>query len=210
MITMSGSSRLLGTALALWVISGCGSTYTILDRSSIQVSPNSEAVAQTVLPQTVRTPQLVQLLAQADAVYQLQLNNLQERRNKVRARKRDLQFAAYGLMSGAALGVGGLAIGASTGAENSTGALLGAGAVSLLGLGVGTLLQVSAAIQEEPSVTDDKARVLQRSYESMLERVRNLASQPGSTVPEVQQTQSQIALLVEYFISEARQVKVKG
>ena len=80
--------------------------------------------------------------------------NLRERRNKVRARKRDLNFASFGIMGTTALGVGGLAIGSSAQGGDNSRALLGAGAVSLVGLGIGTILQLTAAMQEEPSTAD--------------------------------------------------------
>lgn len=203
-------NRTLIALVALCAVTACGSTYTILDRESIQVSPNSETVARTMLPHSERHPQLVQHLALAEAMYQKQLTNLRERRNKVRARKRDLQFAAYGIMGATGLGVSGLAVGSAAGGGDSTKSLIGAGAMSLVGLGIGTVLQLTAAMQEEPSVADDKVRTLQRAHEAMLDRVRTLDSHSAENAAEAAQTQAQIAAAIESFISVAQELNVKG
>lgn len=199
----------LSLLLCLITAGACGSSYTIVDRAQIQVSSNSAIVAGTLLPQSERFPALVKHLALAEEVYSSQLGLLRERRNKVRARKRDLNFASYGLMGASALGVGGLAVGTAAGGGDTNRALVGAGALSLVGLGLGTILQLTAAMQEETSVADEKLRTLQRAHESMLERVRSIIGRTDSPA-EAAQIQAQAAGVIDSFINEALQINVKG
>ena len=195
--------------LCISMTGGCGSSYTVLDRT-IPASANSQVVASTLLPGGERNTALVAHLAIAEELYQQQLRLLHERRNKTRARKRDLNFASFGLMGAAGLGVGGLAIGSAAGGGDSNKALIGAGVLSLVGLGIGTIFQLTAALQEEPGVADDKVRSLQRSYESMLERVRTLSQHSQENPAGAANTQAQIAAAIESFISEMQQIHVKG
>lgn len=196
--------------LFLATAGACGSSYTIVDRTALQISPNSAIVARTLLPSSERFPALVEHLALAEEVYQKQLGLLRERRNKVRARKRDLNFASYGLMGVTALGVGGLAIGTAAGSGDKSGEVVGAGVLSLVGLGIGTILQLTGAMQEETSVADDKLRTLQRAHDSMLERVRMMTPRAGENPVDLAQTQAQMAGVIESFISEALHINVKG
>ena len=195
--------------LCISMTGGCGSSYTVLDRN-IPASANSQVVASTLLPGGERNTALVAHLAIAEELYQQQLRLLHERRNKTRARKRDLNFASFGLMGAAGLGVGGLAIGSAAGGGDTNKALIGAGVLSLVGLGIGTIFQLTAALQEEPGVADDKVRSLQRSYESMLERVRTLSQHSQENPAGAANTQAQIAAAIESFISEMQQIHVKG
>lgn len=199
----------LSLFLCLITAGACGSSYTIVDRAQIQVSSNSAIVAGTLLPQSERFPALVKHLALAEEVYSSQLGLLRERRNKVRARKRDLNFASYGLMGTSALAVGGLAIGTAADGGDTNRALVGAGALSLVGLGLGTILQLTAAMQEETSVADEKLRTLQRAHESMLDRVRSIIGRTDSSA-EAAQIQAQAAGVIDSFINEALQINVKG
>lgn len=204
------SQKYLPLVLVLITGSACGSSYTILDRTEMRVSANSQTVARTLLPNSDRNPALMEHLALAEEIYQQQLRILHERRNKNRARKRDLGFASYGILSAASLGVGGLAIGAAaTGGDNSK-ALVGASALSLVGLGIGTILQLTSAMQEEVSVVDDKVRTLQRSYEGMLDRVRTLSQRAQETPAEAVHHQAQIAATIENFINDTLQINAKG
>lgn len=195
-------------ALSLTLTGACGSSYTVLDRT-IPPTANSQVVASTLLAGE-RNPALISHLAIAEELYQQQLRLLHERRNKTRARKRDLGFAAFGLMGAAGLGVGGLAIGTAAGGGDSSKALVGAGVLSLVGLGVGTVLQLAAANQEEPSVADDKVRALQRSYESMLQRVRALSQHAQEVPATANATQAEISNVIESFIGDMLQTHVKG
>ena len=196
-------------SLSLALTGACGSSYTVLDRS-IPASTNSKVVASTLLPGSERNPALIEHLAIAEELYQQQLRLLHERRNKTRARKRDLGFASFGLMSAAGLGVGGLAIGTAASGGDTSKALVGAGVLSLVGLGLGTIFQLTAAIQEEPSVADDKVRTLQRGYESMLERVRTLNQRAHDSPAESLNLQAQISATIESFVNELLQINVKG
>lgn len=198
---------LLASAL---LTSACGSTYTVIDRSEIHASSNSTTVAHTLLPGNERNPALIEHLALAEELYQQKLRLLNERRNKARARKRDLNFASFGLMGAAGLGVGALAIGSAASSGDNGQALVTAGTVSLVGLGIGTILQLTAAMQEEPTVADDKIRTLQRSYETMLERVRTINQRAQEVPAEALHSQNQLAGIIETFINETLQVNVKG
>lgn len=190
--------------------SACGSTYTVLDRGELHASSNSTTVAHTLLPGNERNPALIAHLALAEELYQQKLRLLTERRNKNRARKRDLNFASFGLMGAAGLGVGALAIGTAAGEGDSSRALVSAGAVSLVGLGIGTILQLTAAMQEETTVAEDKIRSLQRSYEAMIERVQGLNQRSQDNPAESLRNQNQIAGVIETFINETLQINVKG
>lgn len=200
----------LSLGLLLLSAGGCASRYTVLERSMLEISANSRTVARTLLPLGDRHPALIEHLALAEEVYEKQLGLLRQRRTKTRARRRDLNFASYAVLAGGALGVGGVAIGGvATGADHAQ-ALVGTGALSLVGVGVGTALQIAAAMQEEPAVADDKLRGLQRAYESMLERVRLLSQRVTDDRAEAAQVQAQISAAIESFISEAMQINVKG
>lgn len=203
-------AKTFAPALCLVATAACGSSYTIVERSSLQISPNSKTVARTLLPTGDRFPALVDHLALAEEVYEKQLALLRERRNKTRARKRDLSFASYGIMGVTSLGIGGLSIAAATTDSDRTQSLVGAGAMALTGLGLGTILQLTAAMQEETSVADDKVRGLQRAYDSMLERVRGMTHRVPEGPVEAAQLQAQVAATIEAFISEALQINVKG
>lgn len=194
----------------LFFCAACGSSYTIIDRTELQASPNSTIVATTLLPNHERRQELVKHLALAEEVYQKQLGLLRERRNKVRARKRDLNFASFGVMGLTGLGVGGAAIGTAAGNGDNKNALIGAGVVSLIGLGIGTILQLTGAMQEETSVADDKVRSLQRAHAQMIDQVRVLSQRSNENPVEAAQTQAQIAGIVEGFINETLQTNVKG
>jgi hypothetical protein len=79
------------------------------------------------------------------------------------------------------------------------------GLTSLIGLGLGTGLQIGALMQEESSDVDEKIRHLQGIYDAMLDKLRTLALMPASD-----QIESQMAGAVETFINEALQINVKG
>jgi hypothetical protein len=183
---------------------GCASEYTVLDRSSIEVSPASRIAAGSLLPGADKHPQVQQHLALAEEVFGKQLDLLKERRNKVRARKRALTLTSYATMLGGALLSGYVALAATNKADPSTD-LKVVGVTSLGSLGLGTGLQIGALMQEESSDIDEKIRHLEGIYDAMLERVRTLA-----LVPNNDQTESQMAAAIESFINEALQINVKG
>ena len=90
--------RLAATAVAVSYLGACGAQYTIADRSKLTPSAGSRIASSNLLPMPGQAPPDVsEHLAQALELYQLQLGLLKERRNKVRARKRGMATAAFGL-----------------------------------------------------------------------------------------------------------------
>lgn len=183
---------------------GCASEYTVLDRSSIQVSPASRIAAASLLPGADKHPQVQQHLALAEEVFGKQLDLLKERRNKVRARRRALTLTSYATMLVGSIVTGYVALAATNKTSPSTD-LKVVGVTSLGTLGLGTGLQIGALMQEESSDVDEKIRHLEGIYDAMLERVRTLALLPAND-----QTESQMAAAIESFINEALQINVKG
>jgi hypothetical protein len=183
---------------------GCASEYTVLDRSSIAVSPSSRITAASLLPGADKHPQVQQHLALAEEVFGKELDLLKERRNKVRARRRALTLTSYATMLVGSIVTGYVALAATDKANPSTD-LKVVGVTSLGTLGLGTGLQIGALMQEEGSDVDEKIRHLEGIYDAMLERVRTLA-----LVPQNEQTESQMAAAIESFINEALQINVKG
>jgi hypothetical protein len=181
-------------------LAGCGSEYTIVDRSSLVVSDNARVSAASVLPGGQRNPRAANHLALAQEVYQKQLDLLKERRNKVRARRRTLNMLSYGVLTAAAIAAGAIALGASSPDTHRAG-----GAGALAGVGLGTAFQIGGLMQEEPGSVDDKIHHLQDIYDAMVERVRVLASQAASD-----QNEAAIGAAIEAFINQALQINVKG
>ncbi len=186
-------------AIACAALCGCASGYTVVDRSAVVVSANSRVVAKSVLPRAEAHPSAAEHLALAEEVYQRQLALLKERRNKVRARHRGLNFASYAVMAGTGLGAGAVAVGG--GGESD--ALHAAGYTSLVGLGLGTVLQIVGLMQEDQAVVDEKIHRLDRMYQEMLERVRPLAV---ADPPD----DARVGEAIERFINEALAINVKG
>jgi hypothetical protein len=60
-------------------------------------------------------------------------------------------------------------------------------------------------MQEDAANVDDKIRYLQSLYESMVERVRVLASQPATEAGD-----AAIGAAIESFVNEALRINVKG
>ncbi len=190
----------LAVALALATqAAGCGSGYTILDRSHLVISDNARISATSVLPGGAKN-RAAQHLALAQEVYQRQLDLLKERRNKIRARRRVLQTSSFAILA-----LSGIAVGAAVLASGAPEARRAAGAGALGGAALGAGLQFGALAQEEVPVVDDKIRHLQAVYEAMVERVRVLAAQTASD-----ENDAAIGMAIETFINEALQINVKG
>jgi hypothetical protein len=181
-------------------LAGCGSEYTIVDRSTLVVSDNARVSAASVLPGGQKNPRAANHLALAQEVYQKQLDLLKERRNKVRARRRTMNMLSYGVLTAAAIAAGAIALGASSPDTHRA-----AGGGALAGVGLGTALQIGGLMQEEPGAVDDKIHHLQDIYDAMVDRVRVMASQPASD-----QNDAAIGAAIETFINEALQINVKG
>jgi hypothetical protein len=181
-------------------LAGCGSEYTIVDRSSLVISDNARLSAQSVLPGGQRNARAANHLALAQEVYQKQLDLLKERRNKVRARRRALNLLSYGTLAAAGIVAGAVALSSSSRSTQQLG-----GGVALGGVGLGTGLQIGGLMQEDVAAIDDKIHHLQSLYDSMLERVRVLAAQP-----QADQTDAAIGAAIEEFVNRALQINVKG
>jgi integrase len=204
MILTRGSRCIAAVALSACLGAGCASEYTILDRSSIEVSASSRIAAGSLLPGASKYPKIEAHLGLAEEVYGKQLSLLKERRNKVRARRRALTLTSYATMLASSIGTGYVALAATDNTSPKTD-LKVIGLTSLIGLGLGTGLQIGALMQEESSDVDEKIRHLQGIYDGMLDKLRTLALMPASD-----QIESQMAGAVETFINEALQINVKG
>jgi hypothetical protein len=204
MISSQGGRCLSVLALSACLVGGCASEYTILDRSSIEVSAASRIAAGSLLPGSQKYPKVEPHLALAEEVYDKQLGLLKERRNKVRARRRALNLTSYATMLASSIATGYVALAATNNADPNTD-LKAIGLTSLIGLGIGTGLQIGALMQEDPSDVDQKIHHLQGIYDSMLDKLRTLAVMPPN-----EQIESQMAGAIEAFINEAMQMNVKG
>jgi hypothetical protein len=193
-------SALVVVAFLSATLAGCGSEYTIVDRSTLVISENARLSAQSVLPGGQRNARAANHLALAQEVYQKQLDLLKERRNKVRARKRSLNLLSYGTLAAAGIVAGAVALSATSRDAQRVG-----GGLALGGVGLGTGLQIGGLMQEDVAAIDDKIHHLQSIYDSMLERVRVLAAQAQSD-----QTDAAIGSAIETFINQALQINVKG
>jgi hypothetical protein len=179
---------------------GCASEYTILDRSALVVSDNARVSAASVMPGGAARTKAVEHLALAQEVYQKQLDLLKERRNKVRARRRTMNLLSYAVLTAASIGVGAVAL-----SSNSRDTQRAGGVAAMGGVALGTGFQIGGLMQEDTANVDDKIRYLQSLYESMVERVRVLASQPPADA-----TDAAIGAAIEAFINEALRINVKG
>jgi hypothetical protein len=193
-------SALVAAAFLSATLAGCGSEYTIVDRSTLVISENARLSAASVLPGGQKNARAANHLALAQEVYQKQLDLLKERRNKVRARKRSLNLLSYGVLAAAGIVAGAVALSATSRDAQRVG-----GGLALGGVGLGTSLQIGGLMQEEVAAIDDKIHHLQSIYDSMLERVRVLAAQPQSD-----QNDAAIGSAIETFINQALQINVKG
>jgi len=153
-------------------------------------------------------------LAQGYEVYTAQLTLLKQGRNKVRARKRGLAGAA----------IGALAAGATTAAIVGA---YGDGAQDerlQQATGVATLTMFGAlgltfvgGEQEDPLIPDMKARQLQKDFERMLGRVKELESElelgSGDVAADAARRKAvtgEISTVIEGFITEATAINIKG
>lgn len=189
-------------AAALVPVAGCGSEYTITDRSTLTISDNARVAATSLLPGGAQDPRAATHLALAEEVYQKQLDLLKERRNKVRARRRSLDLLSFATLVASSIAVGSVALAASATPDQQR----EAGALAMGAVGLGTGFQIGALMQEEPATIDGKIRHLEDLHEAMLERVRALALEP----PQTEASRAAIGAAIEAFINEALQINVKG
>tara|TARA_R110002096_G_scaffold436021_1_gene665230 strand:- start:101778 stop:102401 length:624 start_codon:yes stop_codon:yes gene_type:complete len=204
-------STLLSFLVITLIATGCGSTYTNVDRSTLEISQNSKLSARNLVPRASEFPSVVEQLALAQEVYQKQLFLLKDRRNKLRARKRYLNAFSFGTFAATTIGVGAAAIHSSD--DNAGANLQRAGYAALGGLAVGTLSQVAGFMQDDASSVDGKVRHLELLYDTMIERLRQLTYRDG-----IQQvagtpgpdTASNMGAAIESFITQALAINIKG
>jgi len=202
---MQRTAILVAAAAACALAPGCaGSEYTIISRDKIQISDNARVVARALLPSLGGTP-LADHLALAEEVYEEQQNLLKQRRNKVRARRRALGFASYGVLSTTELASGAMAI-----ASDSSTVRTAAGGVSLAGVGLAAILQIASLAQEDYGDVDAKLRHLEDLHEALLERLRDLAGRPRPDPAAAAALDAQISTALERFIHDALHIQVKG
>jgi hypothetical protein len=195
--------RTVALSLAVTLAAGCASGYTVVDRSAVVVSQNSQVVAKSLVPEADTHPRVTENLALAEEIYEKQLSLLKERRNKVRARRRGLTFTSFGIMAASGLSAGAAAIGGVASAQQKDAALIGAGVTSLVGLGLGTVLQIASLMQEDHAAVDDKIHLLERLHRELLERLHEFADE--KPMPESRANEA-----ITKFIDEVLAVQVKG
>lgn len=204
--------RLASLALAATLLSACGAQYTIADRSKLAPSPGSRIAAANLLPLPGQAPPDVSAhLAQALEMYQTQSALLKERRNKVRARKRGMSTAAFGL------GAAGLA--ASLGevitleGDRESRAV---GLTALVALGAATVFKIGETLQEDTSAVDSKIALLDEYYATMLSdlrRIQDSVAPTGDAAKDAslqREASVQMSTIIENFIQDAQAINVKG
>jgi len=192
-------------------LAGCGSEYTIVNRSAVRPTASSQIAARGLVGDA---PAVTEHLAQAYEVYTAQITLLKQRRNKVRARERSLRGAVIGALtagSAAAVVVG------STGGGTEQDRVQGASFVALGTIGLALGLSHVRGEQEDPIIPDMKARQLQKDFERMLERVKELEAEgqvttgdPVRDAAHKREITSAISTTIESFITEATAINIKG
>jgi hypothetical protein len=216
-----GLGLALVLSLAVVAPAGCGgSHYTILDRSTLQISDSARISAMNMVADARRFPQVAEHLALAQEVYQRQLYLLKERRNKIRSRRRTLGVVSFATMAAGALSTSAFAVaGDETRAAHN---LELAALTGLVALGVGTATQVGSMMQEDTSSLDAKVRQLELLYDTMMERLRDLsrraadpvcdpstASCPVAVAP-IDDLSARMGEVIEAFVSAALAITVRG
>jgi hypothetical protein len=196
----------LMTSAAL--LAGCGSEYTIVDRSTLEPSNSSRLSARNLLPDGARTQAVSEHLALANEVYSRQLTLLKQRRNKLRSRRRWLGLGSFTALAGGATGVGISAMRSDDATSKKD--LEYAGMAAIGSLAVGTFLQVAGYMQEDVSAVDERIRHLQMSYDGMLDRIRGLSELPTGAAGAPTAMDAEIGTIIERFIGDALQINVKG
>jgi hypothetical protein len=206
MMTKTTAFLVTGFFLTACLQLGCGSEYTITNRSSLTISDNSRVTAASLLPSGNKDPRVADHLALAQEVYGRQLDLLKERRNKVRSRRRTMDLASYCMLAATGVVAGSLALYASSAKTSDQSSNLKlAGGTAMGGVVLGTGFQIGALIQEDVATVDSKIQQLDSMYSNMLDEVRMLSSQPATEL-----TGSLIGTKIENFINKALQINVKG
>ena len=206
MVRLTACTVIIALALA-----GCGSEYTIVNRSQVRPSPSSTIAARGLIGES---PAIADHLAQAYEVYTAQLTLLKQRRNKVRARKRGLAGAAIGALAAGATTAA--IVGAYGDGDQDMRLQQATGVATLTMFGALGLTFVGGE-QEDPIIPDMKARQLQKDFERMLGRVKELEAEleadtgdaPADALRRKERT-SEISTVIEAFITEATAINIKG
>lgn len=204
--------RLIFPGIAACVVAACGAQYTIADRSKLTASRGSLIAASNLLPLPGQAPPDVSAhLAQALEMYQLQSSLLKERRNKVRARRRGLSTAAFGIGAAGLAGTMGEVISLDGDRESRV-----VGMTALIALGAATVFKIGEALQEDTSSVDAKISLLDHYYETMLSDVRRIQDRVAVTGDAVRDATAQreasiqMSTIIETFIHDAQEINVKG
>lgn len=202
---------LTAAAVVSAALAGCASEYTIVNRSQVRPSASSQIAARGLVGET---PAVTEHLAQAYEVYTAQLTLLKQRRNKVRARKRGLAGAAIGAL---AAGATTAAIVGAYGDGDQDARLQEATGVATLTMFAALGLTFVGGEQEDPIIPDMKARQLQKDFERMLGRVKELEAEgelstgdPARDAARKKEVTSEISTVIEAFITEATAINIKG
>jgi|GEM_PF-3542126 len=204
--------RLIALAVSASLLGACGAQYTIADRSKLAPSPGSRIAAANLVPMPGQAPPDVSShLAQALEMYQTQSALLKERRNKVRARKRGMSTAAFGLGAAGLAAVMGETL--TLEGDRQSKAI---GLTALVALGAATVFKIGETLQEDTSAVDSKIALLDEYYATMLTDLRRIQDQLGKTGDPVKdeslsrEASLQMSTIIENFIQDAQAVNVKG
>lgn len=204
--------RLAALAVAGSFLGACGAQYTIADRSKLLPSAGSRIASGNLLPMPGQAPPDVsEHLAQALEMYQLQLGLLKERRNKVRARKRGMATAAFGVgAAGLAASMGEVMV-LDGDRQSAT-----VGLTALVALGAATVFKIGETLQEDTSAVDSKIALLDEYYAAMLADLRRIqdavvaTGDPAKDAPVQREASIQMSTIIESFIQDAQAINVKG
>ena len=195
-------------------VPACAGNFDFVGRST-RISDGSRVAARNIIPTDQKYQNLVEHVALAEEIYSKQLDHLRERRVQLRSRHRSLTFATYATFAATTLAIGATAIAKDQSMMDNKN-LAGYGA--LAGLGVGTGLEVGNLMQEDPANVEAKIARLQASYDTMVDRLRDLFESEGNdrgpdgkvieADPHVLELKA--GPIVEGFINEALQINIKG
>jgi hypothetical protein len=202
-------------------LAGCTGTFGSVGRST-RISDSARVTASSIVPDNANNRGIVEHLALAEEIYAKTLDQLRERRNSLRSRRRALTLSSYATFAATTIVISAAAISKANDGDAMTisdSSLQTVGFGALGGLGLGTTLEVVNLMQEDPSNVESKIRHLQSSYDNMTDRLRTVfeeANEPAVAVDGVVKANTGKALqikagpIIEAFINEALQINVKG
>ena len=215
--------RLTLVTCCLFAFTGCAGTFgggAPVSRTE-RITDGSRVTASTIVPDDPANRAVVEHLALAEEIYSKTLEELRDRRNTLRSRRRALTLGGYATFAATTLVIGAAAISKSNDTtEMPANGLRTAGYGALGGLGVGTTLEVVNLMQEDPSNVEAKIRYLQSSYDNMIDRLRVLYEDRDDEHPApegspaaksvARSVTAQASPIIEAFINDALQINVKG